>query len=78
MWMAATKRTVTEVRYYCICVSTNERMAVKMLCRIFTSSEPSAQSYSPLHFKDAEMHPPLAHIYSLDEQVGEAEYKVEI
>lgn len=46
----------------------------------FTSSEPSAQSYSPLHFKDAEMHPPLAHIYSLDEQVGEAEYnyKVEI
>ena len=30
-------------------------------------------AYSPLHFKDAEMHPPLAHIYSLDEQVGEAE-----
>lgn len=39
----------------------------------FTSSEPSAQSYSPLHFKEAEIHPPLAHMYSLEEQVGEAE-----
>ena len=46
----------------------------------FTSYEQSAQSYSPLHFKDAEIHPPLEHIYSLDEQVGEAKYnhKVEI
>lgn len=37
-----------------------------------TSSDPSAQSNSPLHFKDAEMQPPLAHTYSLEEQVGEA------
>lgn len=40
-----------------------------------TSSEPSAQSSSPLHFKDAEMQPPLAHTYSLEEQVGDAGYK---
>lgn len=44
----------------------------------FTSSEPSAQSYSPLHFKDAEIHPPLVHMYSLDEQLGEAEYNYEV
>lgn len=40
-----------------------------------TSSDPSAQSYSPLHFKDAEIQPPLAQIYSLEEQVGDAGYK---
>lgn len=40
-----------------------------------TSSDPSAQSYSPLHLKDAEMHPPLVHTYSLEEQVGDAGYK---
>lgn len=40
-----------------------------------TSSDPSAQSNSPLHFKDAEMQPPLAHTYSLEEQVGDAGYK---
>lgn len=40
-----------------------------------TSSDPSAQSYSPLHFKDAEIQPPLAHTYSLGEQVGDAGYK---
>lgn len=44
----------------------------------FTSSEPSAQSYSPLHFKDAEIHPLLAHMYSFDEQVGEAEYNYKV
>jgi hypothetical protein len=43
-----------------------------------TSSEPSAQSYSPLHFKDAEIHPLLAHIYSLAEQAGEAEYNYRV
>lgn len=40
-----------------------------------TSSDPSAQSYSPLHFKDAEIQPPLAQTYSLEEQVGDADYK---
>lgn len=40
-----------------------------------TSSDPSAQSKSPLHFRDAEMQPPLAHTYSLEEQVGDAGYK---
>lgn len=40
-----------------------------------TSSDPSAQSRSSLHFRDAEMQPPLAHTYSLEEQVGDAGYK---
>lgn len=45
-----------------------------MNCSV-TSSDPSAQSYSPLHFEDAEIQPPLAQMYSLAEQVGDAVYK---